>query len=57
MARFKLTAPHYINGNYLEIDTEVGDGTPFPITAPSISMVAVDEEGTVAVEERAKSYG
>ena len=57
MARYKLLSPHFIDGQYLEAGTEVGDGTPFSITKPSIEMEGVDDAGKKAVEERAMTYG
>lgn len=57
MARFKLTAPHYIDGHSLPAGTEIGEGTDFPFSGrPSASMVGVDDEGKKAVEARLKTY-
>jgi hypothetical protein len=54
MARFKLTAPHYIDGKYLEADVLVGEGTDNPLPEdypPTPYMEAIFAETPQALEE------
>jgi hypothetical protein len=71
--RFRLTAPHYIDGRYLDIGTEIEAATRsgpgriiFPdgsstITSwgppPTVSMVAVDHDAQLVMERRYRRPG
>lgn len=46
MPRYRTTAPHYINDRIIEAETEIGDGTQYPLPLdfpPSDFMVRLDE--------------
>lgn len=47
---FRLTSPHYINDQILEIGTIVGGDIPFR-GKPSLNMEAVDEEARQYLQE------
>jgi hypothetical protein len=51
MPTFRLTAPHYIQDQLLQEGTLVGDGTGFPIPAPSLDMVGVDAESQALIDK------
>ena len=50
MAKYRITEPHFINNEYLLPGTLVGDGTPYAVSQPSLSMEPLDDEATAAVK-------
>lgn len=52
MPQFRLLEPHYINDQFLEAGTLVGDDTPYPFKGkPSRAMEGTDDESQKAVDE------
>jgi hypothetical protein len=54
---FRTTAVHHISDQMVPEGTLVGDGTPFPISGPSMFMEPLDDEAKKVFEARMARWG